>query len=190
MLNTADFRHDPFSKNSTSPHNLEPTILARRNDKPVRRDSGPIVVANGCDSPWFDQLTALCCCRIRKQCLGVAGAVTIGCFLGIMSCSAPAAADDYYAAIAFSQSNGNHGYSNNYGSRRSAEEASLSECRDRGCTVVLWFKNACGALAVGDNNAYGTGWAPIRRRAEEIAMSNCNDRSQNCNVIRWVCTTR
>jgi len=56
--------------------------------------------------------------------------------------------------------------------------------------VVLWFKDACGALAVGAKNVYGTGWASGRRQAENIAMSNCNKNAASCGVRRWVCTTR
>jgi hypothetical protein len=35
------------------------------------------------------------------------------------------------------------------GSGGSAEEGALNRRRGR-CAIVLWFKNACGALATGD----------------------------------------
>ena len=56
--------------------------------------------------------------------------------------------------------------------------------------MVVWFRNACGALATGDDNGYGSGWATSRRAAEEIALSGCNDNVKNCSVVRWVCTAR
>lgn len=100
-----------------------------------------------------------------------------------------AAAVDHYGAIAFSQHSGNVGYSYNYRSRAAAEERALEEC-GRGCKVVVWFRNACGALATGDNNGYGSGWAASRREAERIALSGCGENVENCRVVRWVCTTR
>jgi len=108
--------------------------------------------------------------------------------LAVVFWSTPAAAD-YYGAIAFSQGSGAHGYSNDFDTRGGAEEQALQECGD-GCEVVLWFSNACGALAVGEDNGYGTGWASSRGEAEDIAMSNCNKNSTSCSILRWVCTTR
>lgn len=92
-----------------------------------------------------------------------------------------------YGAIAFSQDSGAHGYSYGYDTRGGAENEALQGCGG-GCTVVLWFNNACGALAVGANNGYGTGWASSRGEAENIAMSNCNQNSTNCNILQWVCS--
>ena len=103
--------------------------------------------------------------------------------------STRAAAQDNYGAIAFSQESGAHGYSIDYRTRGGAQERALQEC-GRHCKVVLWFKNACGALATGDGNGYGTGWAGGRREAEEIAMSACRENAGNCSILRWACTTR
>jgi len=103
--------------------------------------------------------------------------------------SAPAAADDYFGAIAFSTSSGALGWSYDYGSRDEAEEQALQQCGG-GCRVVLWFKNACGAIATSSDHSYGSGWATSRRAAEEIAMNGCSKHADDCNVERWVCTTR
>ncbi len=110
-------------------------------------------------------------------------------FLSLASWSTKAAAADNYAAIAFSQDTGSVGYSIDYGTQAAAEERALEEC-GRDCEVVLWVRNACGALATGDDNGYGTGWATSRQEAERIALSSCNDNVANCSVNRWVCTTR
>jgi uncharacterized protein DUF4189 len=98
------------------------------------------------------------------------------------------AKSDSYGAIAFSQGTRAHGYSYKYGTRRGAEERALQEC-GQDCSVVLWFKNACGALAAGEDD-HGTGWAKSRGEAEDMALSNCNDRSTQCRIVRWVCTAR
>ncbi|HEY6259812.1 MAG TPA: DUF4189 domain-containing protein [Xanthobacteraceae bacterium] len=108
--------------------------------------------------------------------------------LALMPWSTRAMADNY-GAIAFSQSTGAHGYSNDYRTRAAAERRALEEC-GRDCEVVLWFVNACGALATGDDNGYGTGWAGGRRAAEAIALSACHSNATNCGILRWVCTTR
>jgi hypothetical protein len=100
-----------------------------------------------------------------------------------------ASAADNYGAIAFSQATGSYGYTYDYGSRGSAEQGALNNCSGR-CSIVLWFKNACGALATGNGSGYGTGWAGTRRRAEGIAMSNCQERTNACSILAWACTTR
>ena len=100
-----------------------------------------------------------------------------------------AAADDNFGAIAFSSSSGATGYSYDYDSRDGAEERALQECGP-GCKVVLWFKNACGALAVGEGSGYGTGWASSRSEAENLAMGYCRQNTGGCEISRWVCTTR
>lgn len=97
---------------------------------------------------------------------------------------------DNYGAIAFSRDTGGHGYSYDYGSRAAAENSALERCPAADCTVVIWFRNACGALAVGTGNGYGTGWASSRAGAETIAMNGCNGYTTGCSVRAWSCTTR
>jgi len=100
-----------------------------------------------------------------------------------------AAAADNYGAIAFSQDSGKVGWAYDYQSRSGAEERAREECGSD-CEIVLWIMNACGALATGDDNGYGTGWAGNRERAEEIALTNCEENADNCRINRWICTTR
>ena len=96
-----------------------------------------------------------------------------------------------FGAIAYSPSTGVHGLSNDLGSQEEAEKAALSSCaqRARDCKVPLWFRNACGALAVGPNG-FGTGWGVDQGVAESYALKSCAQYSKNCTVRRWVCTTR
>jgi hypothetical protein len=109
--------------------------------------------------------------------------------LGTAAFSSPGAAADNYAAIAYSTESGAVGWANDYPSRRGAEREALEKCGS-GCSVVTWFRNACGALATGQNNGYGAGWASDRRGAVGVAMNACKDAASNCSVNQWVCTTR
>jgi serine/threonine-protein kinase len=105
----------------------------------------------------------------------------------VAGCSSQALADNY-GAIAFSNSSGAWGTSHDYGSRRSAEQSALNRC-GAGCSVVLWFRNACGALATTQNHAYGTGWATDLGDAQNIALSGCRPYG-SCGITAWACTTR
>lgn len=106
-----------------------------------------------------------------------------------LACAATEASAQNYGAIAFSPDSGAVGYSYNYRRRDLAEERALEE-RGRGCRVVIWFRNACGALATGDGNGYGSGWSTSRGTAERIALNECAQHTDNCRVIRWACTSR
>lgn len=103
-----------------------------------------------------------------------------------------ALAQNYYGAIAYSEQTGSHGYSYDYSSQRGAESSAVGECerysKSGDCQVLIWFRNACGALATASNGAYGSGWGVNRGVAEQYALQSCG--SSGCRVIRWVCTTR
>ena len=109
-------------------------------------------------------------------------------FLGF----SPAFAADNFAAIAFSQTTGAHGYAYDYSSRGEAERRALNGCAKHGsgCKVPIWVRNGCAALAVGTGNGYGTGWAANSNAAQRAALNSCARASRNCAVRRWVCTTR
>jgi Domain of unknown function (DUF4189) len=99
---------------------------------------------------------------------------------------------DHYGAIAYSSDTKGWGSAWDYGSRGAAESYAMSRCAargDQGCTVVLWFKNACGALAVGPGGS-GWGWAYARGTAEQIALNHCNANGAGCQIMSWACTTR
>ena len=102
------------------------------------------------------------------------------------------AAADYFGAIAYSPNTGSHGYSYDYGSRREAEAYAMNQCRKYAgdCRVAIWFRNACGALAIGNNGGWGSGWGDSRQRAEYEAINSCRQHAGNCGIRRWACTTR
>ena len=109
----------------------------------------------------------------------------------IMGFAVGARAEDHFGAIAYSPSSHADGYSYDYSTQAEAEERALAECNSRGdgCQSVLWFRNACGALAVGPEG-WGTGWAEDQEGAEQNAIEECKGHSDNCSVTRWACATR
>jgi hypothetical protein len=96
-----------------------------------------------------------------------------------------------YGAIAYSPATGVHALTTDHATQEEAERAALASCaqRARDCKVPLWFRNACGALAVGPNG-YGTGWGVDQGLAESFALQTCAKYSKNCTIRRWACTTR
>ncbi len=105
-----------------------------------------------------------------------------------------AIAQNYFGAIAYSAATGSHGYSFDYGSKEAAERAAVNACEQFAasgdCAPLVWFKNACGALAVANNGAAGSGWGSDRTLAERYALESCSDVGGGCRIVRWVCTTR
>ncbi len=99
-------------------------------------------------------------------------------------------ASDKYGAIAYSEETGHWGTAYDYSSQAAAEESALRRCGSAGCRIVLWFRNACGALAVGDDGTLGWGWAGSRARAEVIALTECSARGSGCRILCWACTSR
>jgi serine/threonine-protein kinase len=98
-----------------------------------------------------------------------------------------------YGAIAYGKSSLRYGYSFDAGSRYDAESRALSECGAADCAVVVWFVNACGALARSTHGQIGWGWAATREQAESIALGYCEKESGGrypCSVLVWACTSR
>ncbi|RMH46635.1 MAG: DUF4189 domain-containing protein [Alphaproteobacteria bacterium] len=106
--------------------------------------------------------------------------------------AATASAD--YGAIYFSQDTGAYGYSWNYRTQEAAEDAAYNECRrhrsrPRDCVMATWFRNACGALAVGDGNGWGASWGRTIREAERKALNTCRDyNNTGCRVEVSFCS--
>ncbi len=108
--------------------------------------------------------------------------------------AAPAAARDYYGAIAYSPRSAAYGVTYNISTRSNAERRAIRECASRtnarDCRVLIWFRNACGAVANSPDGAYGSGWADTRARAEAYAVSVCSRNGDGCRVLAWACTAR
>ena len=86
-----------------------------------------------------------------------------------------------FNAISYSQDTGASGSSWNYQTRSEAEQRAQQECskHGRGCKAVLWFRNACGALATSTGNAYGASWAESEKLAKYKAINRCHKYSEN-----------
>jgi len=95
-----------------------------------------------------------------------------------------------YGAIAYSPSTGAHGYSFRYRSQAGAQQRALRECnaRSRGCRVAIWYRNACGAVAVAPNGSWGSGWGNSKQRANFEALKVCGRYSRGCSVRVNACS--
>jgi hypothetical protein len=102
---------------------------------------------------------------------------------------APALSADLYGAIAYSPSKKAHGWANDFSTRAAAEKAALSGCAKLAddCRPVLWFKNACGALALGPTGQ-GWEWGDDQPMADRRAINACAKDSKACIVTRRFCT--
>ena len=102
-----------------------------------------------------------------------------------------AAAQELFGAIAYSENAYKYGWANNYPTRDAATKAALEFCAKNGpdCHVVLWFRNACGALVTGPDG-HGAAWAESRKRAVNEATKLCAERSEACKLTRSFCTDK
>ena len=111
----------------------------------------------------------------------------------LLLASLPASAQEHYGSIVFSQESGGGyawGMSWSYDSRASAQNRAIVECRGRGgtsCGEIAWFRNACGALAIGDRNGYGSGWGTSIALAQSYALQSCQSRNRNCRIAASEC---
>ena len=103
--------------------------------------------------------------------------------------AATAATGDLHGSIAFSRlDRGGYAYGIAWNAqspeaaRRGAREECARHGGGSGCREVGGFLNACGALAIGDNNGFGTGWGATNAEAESDALSNCRAANRNCRV--------
>lgn len=101
-----------------------------------------------------------------------------------------ASAKNYYGAIAISPSSKAMGWSYNYGSKWKANQRALAKCRQYAsdCKIATWFRNACGAVAIGSNGGWGASWGRNVSQAKWKAKKTCHKYDSYCQVKRWVCT--
>ena len=101
-----------------------------------------------------------------------------------------AASANGFGAIAFSPGSGSHGFSYGYPSRGAAEQVAMRNCHKYAgdCRIAIWFRNACGALAVGAGYGWGAGYAAGKQGAETIAMGYCRQHAGNCRIVRSYCS--
>ncbi len=102
--------------------------------------------------------------------------------------SAAVHAEGLHGSISFSQEDdGGYawGIAWRFDNRFDATREAVTQCRREGgtnCTEVGWFENACGALAIGDENGYGAGWGDSTAAAERDALRQCRVANDNCRI--------
>jgi hypothetical protein len=105
---------------------------------------------------------------------------------------AAGSAQEYFGAIAYSARSGANGWAKDHASRTAAERAALKECSKhaKDCRAVVWFRNGCGALAVGAKaHITGYGWGTTQALADAEALKACAKHAAGCEVKHKVCTT-
>lgn len=98
-----------------------------------------------------------------------------------------------YGAIAYSAKTKAIGVAADNTSQEEAESVALQNCRSSSpeatdCRNVMWVRNACAAIAIGQDGGWGTDWGADRPTAERKAMAVCAKHSATCEVVRRVCT--
>lgn len=100
-----------------------------------------------------------------------------------------------FGAIAFSTATGAIGFGQDNATREEAESVALQNCRavstqPDDCKTVMWFQNACAAIAVGDDGGYGWAWHANRDIAAQNSIAQCQRYSKGgCRVMRRACSS-
>lgn len=89
-------------------------------------------------------------------------------------------------AIAFSESTGRWGYSP--GGGRNAPYMAIQYCNAPDAKVIAQKFDCWMALALGDHNIYGWGYAGNSDDAERFALQECSKRTKNSKVVLSFCT--
>lgn len=109
----------------------------------------------------------------------------------ILLLSGQVLAQDYYGAMAFCQKSGATSWARNYASQADAEKSAMAKCRELGgkqCQTLVWFKNGCGSIAIGEGRAAGSGWGTTSDRAQLEAMKSCSGVTRKCEIKHTSCT--
>jgi uncharacterized protein DUF4189 len=100
-------------------------------------------------------------------------------------------ASSTYGAIAFSPATGAWGDAFGYPSRGGAEQRALGECgrRARDCTVAVWFRDQCGAIASASGGVWASGLGKTAAAASADVMTDCRKRgAKSCESRHAVCS--
>ena len=107
--------------------------------------------------------------------------------LAALAVPSPAAvhADGKFAAIAISDKNGpsNWGYSVNQDSQDNAEKLAIQKCNAPDAKVVVWSHDGWCALAVGDDNGWGSGFGKTQEDGRKAALDEAAKHTKNPHVI-------
>ncbi|MEN9207178.1 MAG: DUF4189 domain-containing protein [Gloeomargarita sp. GMQP_bins_120] len=100
-----------------------------------------------------------------------------------------------FGAIAYNNLDGVYGYGYNFPDRASAEKRAIQECEQvsggKPCEILVWFQNACGALARDSRNYAGGGWGVTPEVAQQEALASCQSvGGADCVVVETICTKK
>ena len=102
----------------------------------------------------------------------------------------PAATYSTFAAYAISDSSLAWGAAWNASSRADAESHAVQECGRSDCRAILYFQNACGALAIDSyNRAWGADWDANLSDARAKALTACGRYGSSCQIQNAVCSS-
>jgi hypothetical protein len=109
----------------------------------------------------------------------------------------PAAAENYFGAVAYSFSGDKFGRSWNFETEQGAIDRAMQECREQGgsgCEIGVRVSNTCGAFAVpvtgGAMASSGSSWGfNTHDDAKARALAECKKRSsgRDCRVVGSTC---
>ena len=123
---------------------------------------------------------------LKGTLMRVSYAVAVACGLTFSVAAAPAMAENLFGAIAFSPSTGQYGWAKNQTVDTGAADEAVSGCGVDDCESVVVFAN-CAALSVGDGYGMGFSKAKTLAKAEDAALSKCDEFTTNCIVSTSVC---
>ncbi len=115
---------------------------------------------------------------MRRYCLPLA-ALCLAAMPGLASA-------ELFAAIAYSPATGMAGTAWNFDTQTLAETEAGFNCGSADCGTIVVFTQ-CGAIAVGDGNAYGFSSAGSLAAATEGAMSSCDGFTTSCEITAAFC---
>ena len=101
------------------------------------------------------------------------------------------AADDTYAAVAYSPATGRWGYGNGYPTKAEAIARARRECGSRKARTN-WCRNAWIALALSDQSpgGWGSSWGATPEIARNAAIAECRTRNPDAHVVVCVSSSR
>jgi hypothetical protein len=98
-----------------------------------------------------------------------------------------------FGAYAISDSTLSWGAAWNGATRESAESAARDQCGAHAsdCKAVIYFQNACGALAIDANQrAWGADWGATLAEARANALEACAQYGASCRIQNAVCSSQ
>jgi len=91
--------------------------------------------------------------------------------------------ENWYAALAYSDSTRSWGYSYGYASQEEAEKEAIRRCNASDARVLTWARNQWICFARASNSGYGYSSAATAEEAQAEAVQHCANRGGGCQVL-------